>query len=93
MGTRAKTPVVVTSKSDQVRTLLNSGSSIADAARTVGIGYAFAYGIAKRAGLAETSANRRPTAHAKDIALVMAVTGWAAPRAIKAVAKYYETTK
>jgi len=88
MATR-KPVVAPVSKSQALRDLLANGSTIADGARTLGMGYAFAYGVAKRAGLAETSANRRPTAHSKDIALVVAVTGWSEARAAKAVVKFY----
>lgn len=50
------------SKSDHVRALLAEGKTIAEITRLVpNMGYAFAYGIAKRAGLAETAANRRQT--------------------------------
>lgn len=69
---RVQTPTTVEfkSKSDHVRTLLNAGTSVADAAREVGIGYAFAYGIAKRAGLAEVRAARRQPKGSKFAALV-----------------------
>lgn len=66
--TRTRTPgqatptVTYRSKSDHARTLLTGGMSVAETAKTVGIGYAFAYGIAKRAGLAATAASRRKTA-------------------------------
>ena len=52
-----------------------SKAPIADAARTVGIGYAFAYGIAKRDGLAEKAAGRRPEPNGKMIDLIMFSTG------------------
>lgn len=64
-NSKSKTVVVASSKSARVRSLLTNGSSIADAARTVGIGYAFAYGVAQRAGLAETAAKRRPEANSR----------------------------
>lgn len=67
--TRARTPgqatptVTYRSKSDHVRALLKQGKTVAEVTRIVpGMGYAFAYGIAKRAGLATTAAHRRPTA-------------------------------
>jgi len=78
-------------KSDRVRTLLTDGKSIADSAREVGIGYAFAYGIAKRAGLAETAAKRRPEANSKMIDLVLAVQPrWTRGKAAGAVRAFLE---
>ena len=70
MTTRTKTrrpaaPVQTsTSKSAWMRDKLAKGMSIADIVRLANtegrdIGYAFAYGVAKRAGFAETAANRR----------------------------------
>ena len=49
------------SKSEGMRILFDAGYSVADAARVIGVDYAFAYGVAKRAGQAETAAKRRPT--------------------------------
>lgn len=68
---KAKTPVVHQSKSDWMRDRYAEGMTIkavVDLAETEGrkIGYAFAYGVAERAGLAQTLANRRP---AKSIAV------------------------
>lgn len=64
MGNRKIVPTV--SKSDRFRAELAAGNSIADASRTVGIGYAFGYGIAARTidpktdrPYSETAANRR----------------------------------
>lgn len=55
-------PAGVKSKSDWVRRLLDEGKTIAEITRIVpDMGYAFAYGIAKRAGKNLTAANRRPT--------------------------------
>lgn len=86
MATRTK-PVVT--KSDRVRTLLGEGKTIAEAAKTVGIGYAFAYGIAQRAGLAQTAAKRRPEANSKLIDLVLHVQPrWSREKAKKAVDAY-----
>ena len=59
-GNRITAPVFK-SKSDFVRDRLHAGRTISQAAADAGIGYAFAYGIAKRAGLNLTSANRRKT--------------------------------
>jgi hypothetical protein len=92
MSRVAKTPAVTSTKSDRVRALLTSGKSIADSAREVGIGYAFAYGIAKRAGLAESAAKRRPEANARLIDLVQAVQPkWARVKCAAAVTKFVET--
>lgn len=45
-----------------MRALFAEGKSVAEVTRLVpGVGYAFAYGVAKRAGVAQTAANRRPT--------------------------------
>jgi hypothetical protein len=69
-------------KSDLFRTevtrLIGTGDPfpIANAARKIGIGYAFAYGIAKRSGLANKAAHRRPEANAKAIDLVVYATGY-----------------
>lgn len=75
----SETPEVETfkSKSDHIRSLLKGGMNVADAARTVGIGYPFAYGVAQRAGLAEKAATRRAPANAKVTALIR----WMEPKA------------
>lgn len=50
------------SKSDHVRALLDEGKTIAETTKLVpNMGYAFAYGIAKRYGKTETAAQRRKT--------------------------------
>lgn len=70
MATRVRTPKGTTygSKSDHMRALFAEGKSVAEVTRLVpGVGYAFAYGVAKRAGLAATAANRRAT---KSVAVV-----------------------
>jgi transposase-like protein len=64
--------ITAASKSDAIRQLLRSGSSVAEAARAASVGYAFAYGVAARAAanpaqpdgdsLADVRANRRPLA-------------------------------
>lgn len=56
---RIATSVVFKSKSDHMRTLFTEGKSIVEVAATVGVGYAFAYGVAKSAGFAETAATRK----------------------------------
>jgi transposase len=90
MARKVVTPTLT--KSDRVRTLLAEGKSIADSAREVGIGYAFAYGIAQRAGLAQTAAKRRPEANSKMIDLVQAVQPrWTREKAAKAVKAFLET--
>lgn len=70
MSTRTRTraagqavpTVTYRSKSDHVRHLLDQGKTIAEITRIVpGMGYAFAYGIAKRYGKADTAANRKKT--------------------------------
>jgi hypothetical protein len=45
-----------------MRALFARGKTVSEAARIVGVGYAFAYGVAKRAGYAETAAKRRHAA-------------------------------
>lgn len=60
-GNRAKTETVYKSKSDHARALFREGKTVAEVTRMVNIGYAFAYGIAKRAGYAETAAKRKTT--------------------------------
>ncbi len=60
-GNRAETRVEYRSKSDHARALFREGKTVAEVTRIVpGMGYAFAYGVAKRAGLAATAADRRP---------------------------------
>lgn len=64
MATRTRTPkgVQFKSKSDHARALFAEGKTVAEVTRIVpGMGYAFAYGIAKRAGMNLTAANRRAT--------------------------------
>jgi hypothetical protein len=56
----AKTAAKTQTKSDRVRALLDEGKTVAEITRLVpGMGYAFAYGIAKRYGKAMTAAHRR----------------------------------
>lgn len=53
---------VFKSKSDHARALFAEGKSVVEVTQTVpGMGYAFAYGIAKRAGFNLTAATRRAT--------------------------------
>lgn len=63
MATQVRTPkVTYRSKSDHARALFKEGKTVAEVTRIVpGMGYAFAYGIAKRAGYATTAAHRRAT--------------------------------
>lgn len=60
-GNRRPAPVAFGSKSAAARAAFAAGKSVSAVAAEIGIGYAFAYGIAKRAGYAETAAARRPT--------------------------------
>lgn len=55
---RSKTP---TTKSARFREMLKTGKSIAEIVAETGEGYAFVYGVAKRAGMNLTAAKRRPT--------------------------------
>lgn len=60
---QATPKVTYRTKSDHVRALLDQGKTIAEITRIVpGMGYAFAYGIAKRYGKSQTAASRRKTA-------------------------------
>lgn len=62
--TRTRAPKTVTyrTKSDHARALFAQGKTVAEVTKIVpDMGYAFAYGIAKRAGVNLTAANRRPT--------------------------------
>jgi hypothetical protein len=52
-------------KSEGIRLLLSAGYSVADAARVIGIDYAFAYGVAKRAGYGPTSRPERGATRSK----------------------------
>lgn len=47
-------------KSEGMRTLYEAGYSVAQVSKIFGVGYAFAYGVAKRAGLQLQAAARRP---------------------------------
>lgn len=63
-------PVVFTSKSAYVRSLLDAGMKVSEIVRklnseNIEMGYAFAYGIAKRYGKSETAADRKPSARIK----------------------------
>jgi hypothetical protein len=49
------------SKSDAMRALFAEGKTVTEVCKIVDVGYAFAYGVAKRAKLNLTAANRRPT--------------------------------
>jgi transposase len=62
-------------KSDQARTLYREGKTVTQVADALGIGYAFAYGIAKRGKFNLTAANRRPEPNAK----ITAVIRWCLP--------------
>lgn len=50
-----------TTKSDRFRAMLKDGKTIAEIVAETGEGYAFVYGVAKRAGMNLTAAKRRPT--------------------------------
>jgi transposase len=90
MATRtAKTTAKAVIKSEVCRTYLKEGLTIAEAARKAGMGYAFAYGVAQRAGLAQTAAKRRPEANSKLIDLVLTVQPrWTRAKAKAAVDKF-----
>jgi transposase len=89
-GTRAK-PV---SKSEKCRDLIRGGMTIAEAAKAAGMGYAFAYGVAQRAGLAQTAAKRRPEANSKMIDLVLTVQPrWTRAKATAAVKSFLDSRK
>jgi hypothetical protein len=61
-GNSVKTETVYKSKSDHARALFREGKTVAEVTRLIPeMGYAFAYGIAKRAGFAETAAHRKTT--------------------------------
>jgi hypothetical protein len=46
-------------KSDRMRAMFAKGQSVSEVSRALGVDYAFAYGVAKRAGYASTAAHRR----------------------------------
>lgn len=54
------TAPVFKSKSDAARALYDEGKTVTEVASKLGIGYAFAYGIASRHGVAKTAAARKP---------------------------------
>lgn len=47
------------SKSEAMRAMFKEGKTITEVCKALGVGYAFAYGVAKRAGVNTTAANRR----------------------------------
>lgn len=63
MATQTRTPkTTYRSKSDHARALFAEGKTVVEVTRAIpSMGYAFAYGIAKRAGFADSAANRRAT--------------------------------
>jgi hypothetical protein len=92
---RRTAPVIAETKSAAFRRELEieiaAGNEfpIANAARTVGIGYAFAYGIAVRAGRAKVGANRRAEPNAKVRAVVAFVRpDWSADRIARTAAAF-----
>lgn len=70
----AKTKI---SKSARMRELFEAGKSVSEVTEIVKVGYAFAYGVAKRAGYAETAATRRAPANSKISDLIR----WMEPNA------------
>ncbi len=73
----AKTKI---SKSARMRELFEDGKSVKEVVRIMTpqkVGYAFAYGVAKRGGYAETAATRRAPANAK----VSEMIRWMEPNA------------
>lgn len=52
--------LAASSKSEGMRLLYEAGYTVSKVAKVLNVGYAFAYGVAKRAGLQLTAANRRP---------------------------------
>lgn len=65
-------------KSEGMRILYEAGYKVVDVVRVFGVGYAFAYGVAKRAGFAETAAERKadkaPEAKVAKVAKVAKAT-------------------
>jgi len=64
MATRTRTTNRVTapvfkSKSDAMRAMFADGATVTAVAAKIGVGYAFAYGVAKRYGFATTAATRK----------------------------------
>jgi len=59
-GNRVTTPVFK-SKTEAMRSLYESGATVTEVSTKVGVGYAFAYGVAKRYGFATTAAHRKAT--------------------------------
>jgi DNA-binding protein HU-beta len=63
--TSTKAPAIETkalaaaSKSEGMRLLYDNGYSVSQVAKVFSVGYAFAYGVAKRAGKVDTAAARR----------------------------------
>lgn len=77
------------SKSEGMRMLFTAGYSVTRVSQVFGVGYPFAYGVAKRAGFAVTAAARRPIkAVATKVAKVTKVA-----KATVAKARASRTTK
>lgn len=76
MATRTKkTPV---SKSAAAREMFRAGKTVTETAEALSMNYAFAYGVAKRAGLVEDAAKRRSTkavAVVNNIAVIRPISG------------------
>jgi hypothetical protein len=68
-------------KSEGMRILYEAGYKVSEVAKVFGVGYAFAYGVAQRAGFAETAANRKATKATPKVAKSTS------PRAAKAPAR------
>lgn len=83
--------VATLSKSESFRRALKSDPemTISAAAKKFDMNYAFAYGVAQRAGLAQTHAKRRPESNSKLVDLVCAAQPkWTRERAAKFVKDY-----
>lgn len=51
--------IAAASKSAGMRSLYEAGYTVAQVTKVMGVGYPFAYGVAKRGGFADTAASRR----------------------------------
>jgi hypothetical protein len=90
----AKIAAVPVAKSERLRRLLRETNpetgqpwTLADAARKIGMNYAFAYGVAQRSGQVATAAARRPSAGSKFVPVFRWI-GYSERTAVRLAALY-----
>lgn len=94
MATRTRTPKgkVYASKSDHARELFRAGVKISEVTRTVpGMGYAFAYGIAKRLAASDPTFDIRTVADPRQTKSVSTTDDLVTVRIVNAEGEYLGT--